>query len=181
MKSVTVQFEDDLTVIVGENDSGKSSLVDCIRVVTQGAQVDETDFTYGETKMTITVVLDDLEFEKSYTLEDGRVNDLGSKARPTRDYLLRLSEWLDSEDTDFNDDEEMETLKSTCRLFNIQVRSNSNPVTLQTHLRSQLEHAANLDFVIEGTQFPSFNSIQLDGKHFENVSSFFKKTYLKGA
>ena len=28
-----VTFEDDLTVIVGENDAGKSSLVECLKVV----------------------------------------------------------------------------------------------------------------------------------------------------
>lgn len=179
MKSVEVHFEDDLTLVVGENDFGKSSLIDCIRVVTQGRSVDEADFTYGQTEMKLTVVVDDLEFEKSYALEDGRVSDLGLQARPTTAYISRLTEWLDSSGTDFSIDEDLESLKTTCRLFGIQVRSNSNPETLQSNLRSRLQDAADPNFVIEGAQFPSFNSIQLDGKHFENVSSFFKEAYLK--
>jgi len=37
---VEVKFEDDLTVIVGENDAGKSSLIECLKVVTQGRKVE---------------------------------------------------------------------------------------------------------------------------------------------
>jgi DNA repair exonuclease SbcCD ATPase subunit len=35
-----VDFDEELTVIVGENDAGKSSLIECLKVITQGT-VDE--------------------------------------------------------------------------------------------------------------------------------------------
>jgi len=35
LKDVTVEFEDGLTCIVGENDSGKTSLIDCIRIFSE--------------------------------------------------------------------------------------------------------------------------------------------------
>lgn len=179
LEDVTIDFDDRFTVIVGENDSGKSSLVDCIRVVTQGRSVDRADFTSGTSEMTLIVVIDDLEFEKTYQLTGDEVTESPMKARPSRDYILSLTNWLNDQTTDFSKAENLEYLKSSCSLFNIQVRSNSNPQTLRSNLEAALSDATSPDFAIEGARFPSFNSIQLDGKHFENVSSFFKEVYLK--
>ena len=179
IQSIDIAFDDQLTVVVGENDAGKSSLVDCIRVVTQGRGVDAADFTYGKTEMSLVMAVDDMEFLKQYELKDGRVEEKEMKARPTKGFVAKVSSWLESPDRDFDDPPQLEELKEKCRLFGIPVRSNSNPGTLKGSLKAALEAASNPDFVIEGARFPSFNSIQLDGKHFENVPAFFKEVYLK--
>jgi len=40
-----IVFEDGLTVIVGENDCGKTSLMDCLRIITQNASIDNDDYS----------------------------------------------------------------------------------------------------------------------------------------
>jgi putative ATP-dependent endonuclease of the OLD family len=46
LKNLNISFEDDITVIVGENDSGKSSLIDCLKTITQNKPVESDDFNY---------------------------------------------------------------------------------------------------------------------------------------
>ena len=43
-----ISFEEDLTVLVGENDAGKSSLVDCLKVITQNQPLELDDFNYDK-------------------------------------------------------------------------------------------------------------------------------------
>lgn len=180
LQDIKIEFDDKLTLIVGENDAGKSSLVDCIRAVTQGLSVEPTDFSFGKNEMKIAVILDDLKFEKSYSLENGEVDGEPLIAKPNAEYLSRTRSWLESSETNFENNDENEMLKYTSRLFGIRVQSNSRTETLVTSLKALIEQGeANPDFTITNAKFPEFNSIQMDGKQFENVSGFFTEAFLK--
>ena len=47
-----ISFEDTLTVVVGENDAGKTSLIECLKVITQGRPIVSDDFTHGHDAIT---------------------------------------------------------------------------------------------------------------------------------
>lgn len=180
LKDVHIDFDDDLTVIVGENDSGKSSLVDCIRVVTQGRSVDVDDFTSGTDSMALTVVIENLSFKKTYLLQDGSVAEQPLVAKPTPEYLRSLKDWLSDTETDFQQEQELGQLKETARGFGIQVRSNSSAATLKSRMLEAIQALEDDPSTgIDNARFPAFNNIQLDGKHFENVTAFFKEVFLK--
>lgn len=84
------------------------------------------------------------------------------------------------EDFDVTQPENTEKIKSVAKLFNITVKSNSNIANLRKSILEKIgQGLENPDFRIENATFPSFNNIQLDGKQFENVSSFFKEVFLK--
>ena len=59
-------FEDDLTVIVGENDSGKTSLIECLKVVTQNKSIAIDDFNHGKDIISLKVEIENFIFEKTY-------------------------------------------------------------------------------------------------------------------
>jgi len=44
--NITITFEDDITLVVGENDSGKSSLINCLDLLTQEYSLERDDFNY---------------------------------------------------------------------------------------------------------------------------------------
>ena len=46
LSNFKVIFEEDLTLIVGENDCGKTSLIDCLKVVMHNKAVEIDDFTH---------------------------------------------------------------------------------------------------------------------------------------
>lgn len=172
-----VRFEDDLTVIVGENDAGKSSLIECLKVVTQGRKVEKDDFNHDLTKMTICVGTEEFKFGKVYELNEDSIIEGNLTASPTEEYIEKIRAWLTDKDLDLEDTGEQEKIRQTAKTIGLTVRSNSNIANLKATI---LEKFDGEDIEIVGASFPSFNNIQLDGRHFENVSGFFKEVFLKG-
>lgn len=171
-----VKFEDDLTIIVGENDAGKSSLIECLKVVTQGRKVELDDFNHGLTKIKISVGTEDFKFDKIYDLNEGVIVESNLTASSTPEYIEKTRNWL-SDDVDLSDEAEQEKIRQTARVIGLTVRANSNIANLKAAI---LERFQGETIEIEGASFPSFNNIQLDGRHFENISGFFKEVFLKG-
>ncbi len=181
LKSLIISFEEDITVLVGENDSGKSSLIDCLKVITQNKPIEFDDFNYDSNKIDLQIEIEDLVFIKVYE-KDGETNirEMPLVAKPTREYINKIRNELMAEDFDITQPESEAWLKSLAKLFNITVRSNSVIANLKASILEKTnESLEDPDFKIENAQFPSFNNIQLDGKQFENVSSFFKEVFLK--
>lgn len=172
-----VDFEDELTVIVGENDAGKSSLIECLKVITQGRPVELDDFNHDLNLIEISVETEDFSFRKSYQRNDDLIEQNNLVAVPTPDYISSVTSWLQSEGLDTSIKENQDRIKNTSRILGITVRSNSNVEKLKASILDKLD-GENVE--VEGALFPSFNNIQLDGKHFENVSGFFKEVFLKG-
>lgn len=58
-------FKNNLTVIVGENDCGKTSLIDCLNILTHNKPVEIDDFSYGRNELKIGIEIEDFVFEKN--------------------------------------------------------------------------------------------------------------------
>lgn len=172
-----VAFEDDLTVIVGENDAGKSSLVECLKVVTQGRTVETDDFNHNIDVINISIDTDEFTFRKQYTKNETGITEEDLSASPTVEYVNKIRDWLNNANLDLEDLGEQEKIRQTAKILGNPVRANSNIVNLKASILAKLEDD---NVVINGATFPSFNNIQLDGRHFENVSGFFKEVFLKG-
>jgi putative ATP-dependent endonuclease of the OLD family len=180
LQNLKINFEDDLTVIVGENDSGKSSLVDCLKIITQNKSVDLDDFNFGSATIELGVEIENFVFEKVYKKNGETVELLSFKAKPSPDFLNENKKLLGSSEFDISKPENIEKIKFIARVFGVTVRANSNIENLKlTVLEKINEYLANSELKIDNAQFPRFNNIQLDGKQFENVSSFFKEVFLK--
>lgn len=172
-----VDFEDDLTIIVGENDAGKSSLIECLKVITQGRSIELDDFNHDLNYIEIGVETEDFAFRKSYQRNNDLIEQTKLFAVPTQNYIARVIDWLQTDELDIYLRVNQDNIKNISKTLGITVRSNSNIETLRGSI---LEKLAGGDVEIEGAFFPSFNNIQLDGRHFENVSGFFKEVFLKG-
>lgn len=180
LQKMKIDFEDDLTVIVGENDAGKSSLVDCLKVVTQNKSVELDDFNYDSNLIELKVEIENFVFEKTFKKSGETIEAPVFTAKPSSDFLKENKRALEAPDFDVNLQENQEKLKSLARIFGLVVRSTTNFANLmQSTLAEIEEHLASPELKIENAQFPRFNNIQLDGKHFENVTAFFKEVFLK--
>lgn len=172
-----VSFESDLTVIVGENDAGKSSLIECLKVVTQGRRVELDDFNHNLDKIRISIETEDFSFGKKYKKNEDAIEEGDLTASPSPEYVARIIDWLNNDNLDLTNVDVQEKIKQTAKTIGLTVRSNSNIENLKSSI---LEKFNSHNIKIVGATFPSFNNIQLDGKHFENVSGFFKEVFLKG-
>lgn len=174
-----VTFEDDLTVIVGENDSGKTSLIECLKVITQNKSVELDDFAHGKDSIRLKVEIDNFIFEKHYKRVGDDVREESFVAKPTAQYISQIKEKLESESFDSAIEENIDFVKNTAKTFGITVRINSNIGNLMAGILEKIKTSEEQELIIENAQFPQFNNIQLTGRQFENVSSFFKEVFLK--
>ena len=71
-----ITFDESLTIIVGENDSGKTSLIDCLKIITQGRSVAFDDLTCGKDKLTISIEIDDSIFHRVYERSNNTVKQI---------------------------------------------------------------------------------------------------------
>ncbi|MEZ4683163.1 MAG: AAA family ATPase [Caldilineaceae bacterium] len=172
-----IDFDDDLTVVVGENDAGKSSLIECLKLITQGRGIELDDFNHDRSRIEISVETEDFSFRKCYEKAENTVINGNLVASPTPEYVVKIKNWLDDDNLDLALDEEQAKVKQVAKTIGIVVRANSNIGNLKSSI---LQKFSTEKVEIDGATFPSFNNIQLDGKHFENVSGFFKEVFLKG-
>ncbi|WP_041589197.1 AAA family ATPase [Thermoanaerobacter wiegelii] len=106
--NLEIIFEEDLTVIVGENDSGKTSLVDAIKVALQQKEVEPEDFSYGTDEIEIELEIDDFKYIIKHTLEE---NNQISSERFLSFSKDRLNEYKGKIEKEFLDDNYFEELK----------------------------------------------------------------------
>lgn len=177
LDELCIHFDDALTVVVGENDAGKTSLIECLKVITQGRPVGPDDFTHGRNTIVISVEIDDFVFRREYRKSDSNVEEEPMQAHPTDAYIERTLKRLRGADFDLTHEVNQSFVREIAGIFGLTVRSNSVIANLREQLIERL--TADGDHAIEGAKFPRFNNIQLDGKHFENVSAFFKEVFLK--
>ncbi|MDE1892463.1 MAG: AAA family ATPase [Betaproteobacteria bacterium] len=177
LKNFSIEFDPLLTVIVGENDAGKTSLIECLRVITQDRAVDDDDFSYGENEIRINVEIENFIFNKTYTKEADKRISSNLYARPSQDYRNELLATIGSPTFDITQEEAQAQLKNTAKIFGLSVRANSNLNNLKDQLIEKL--TIDGDLIIDDAIFPKFNNIQLDGRQFENVPSFFREVFLK--
>lgn len=168
-----ITFEDTITLIVGENDSGKSSLINCLNLFTEEYSLGIDDFNYGKDKIKVKLITENFEFIKEYKKEDLSASSLIVKPslnfiETTKGFLSSLSSSLTLEDGI--------KIKELSKKFGFTVRSNSNIDTLKEQLTSKLSEE---NIIINNGNFPELNKIQLDGKQFEDVESFFKEVFIK--
>jgi putative ATP-dependent endonuclease of the OLD family len=180
LQGLEISFEDDITIIVGENDSGKSSLVDCLKVITQNKSVELDDFHYDTDTIRLSIEIENFVFYKAYRRENDTIEQLPMEAKPSLDFLHSSKVEFSAEGFDLQIPENNENLRSIARVFGLTVRANSNMGNLRQSVLEQIDlYLADSTLKIENAQFPKFNNIQLDGKQFENVSSFFREVFLK--
>jgi len=172
-----ISFDESLTVVVGENDAGKTSLIECLKVVTQGRPVGPDDFTYGVNQLVISVEIDDFVFRKEYRKDGLAVREESFRAYPSRNYVERNLTILSDSSFDASSEAGQSNVKEVAKILGLTVRSNSNIENLKTQVISKLSSGEEL--IIENASFPKFNNIQLDGRQFENVPAFFKEVFLK--
>ncbi len=129
-----ISFEDDLTIIVGENDAGKTSLLDCIKVLTHNKPVERDDFSYGKNELKISITIEDYVFEKEYKLEGDEISENIFIAKPTIEYIQHLKELLHSEDFDLEQEDSINLIKNTAKTFGLTVRTTSRIDNLHQNL-----------------------------------------------
>lgn len=171
--NLTITFEDNITLIVGENDSGKSSLINCLDLLTGEYVLELDDFNYEKDEIKIKLSTENFEFVKEYKKSTPTTSNLIIK--PSQVFINATKEFMESLPTDLTGIQ-TEKIKDLSKTFGLTVRSNSVINNLIEQLNSKLIED---EIIISNGHFPDLNKIQLDGTQFEDVESFFKEVFIK--
>ena len=117
--------------------------------------------------------------EKNYVKdEEGEITSI-PLAIPSKTYIERIIKFLNSPDLNLEDEKTIEKIKDCGRQFGQVVRTDTNINNLRGRILEQLADCDSINLIIANARFPELNSIQLGGRDFENISSFFKEVFLK--
>lgn len=174
---VVVNFENGLTLIVGENDAGKTTLVDALKVILQGKKVEAADFSYGTNEILFEIEFGEHVYSSIHKIEDSIISSSLFLKLP-HDRLNELKVQITG---DFIETEEnIKKIKELANLLGVTFRSNTQFGTLISNVSNKI------DSLLEGpnpaefeTTLPKINAYFLDGKHFEDISLLINELYFK--
>ena len=169
-----MEFNSGLNVIIGENDAGKTSLIDSLKILFSKKKIDINDF--NEIESPVTIELEDIDytyFMESKVSEDTLINTY--KIKPSLEKANQIKEELESEEFNSLDENDQKIiLKKYSSIFNVTFRSNSKVETLKENIIKELEEDEFTE--VKTLNYPiSF----LGSREFENIDSFFENTFFK--
>lgn len=178
LKDFYVSLEEDLTVVVGENDCGKSSLIDVLKIIFENSSPEKEDFYRDTDEININIQMESLTLIKEFKKDEITKPALSVKFEAN--YLKTIKEEVESIKTnDLSDDEKRNALKTFAKQFGVSVRSNSLVDTIVDNINGKIDELEKNDFIMKVNSFPDFNVYFLDGKQFEDINEFFKQTFFK--
>lgn len=176
LDNFSMDFNEGLNVIIGENDAGKTSLIDSIKILFNESKIEHEDFRDEEKNVTIEIDTDDTSYRMS--VEPKTLKTL-LESRPSRETCQKIYTEIHSEDFKENTEyEQRNILREYCKIFAIGSKSNSKIETLTNNLNSKLDEIKTTNSFIEQKSL-NYHISFLDGKEFENMNSFFEKSFFK--
>ncbi len=174
LKDFDMDFNQGLNVIIGENDAGKTSLIDSLKILFGKKKIDINDF--NELELPVTIDLEETEF--TYHVESRIIDESISTVfslKPSEAKAGKIRAALESDKFNGLDEANQKlNLKRYYNMFGLTFRSNTKVETLKSNVLSQLD---SNDFIeVKTIAYPiSF----LGSREFENIDSFFEETFFK--
>lgn len=172
------EFNKGLNVIIGENDVGKTSLIDSLKILFNDKQIDNNDFRNKEKQIKIELETEELIYKFTSKLIEGKPENVYEN-KPTQKIFNEFFNIIKSEEfTSKSDDEKRNILKKYCSFLNISLRVNSNPETLIKNIEDKMGQSYENSNYIENKQLIYPISF-LGSKKFDDMNSFFEDTFFK--
>ena len=174
LKNFNMEFNSGLNVIIGENDAGKTSLIDSLKILFSKKKIDVNDFNEIENAVTIELEDNDfIYFMESQISEENIINSY--KIKPSIEKSNEIKEELEGEEfNNLEESEQKQILKKYSSIFNTTFRSNFKVETLKGNILKEIEKEEFIE--VKSLNYPiSF----LGSREFENIDSFFENTFFK--
>jgi len=172
-----MEFNEGLNVIIGENDSGKTSLIDSLKILFNEKKVDVNDFNNFNEIIEIQVETDDNIFLANISPSENPI--IKYKSQPSKDKCSGIMSELKSEEFRAQSDDVIRNkLKDYCKIFSVTYRKTSKIETIIKNLHEKIEkiHSENKYIESKKLDYPiSF----LGSKEFENMNNFFENSFFK--
>ena len=176
LDNFSMNFNEGLNVIIGENDAGKTTLIDSIKLLFNKITIDKDDFRDEEKEITIELETNESIYKMNVKSEDLKPN---FKSKPSKEKCDSIINEINSEEFEkMVEEEQREILKKYCDTFGITYRSNSKVETIVNKINLEVTEITENNVFIEQKQL-NYPISFLGSKEFENMNSFFENTFFK--
>jgi len=177
LKNFSMEFNEGLNVIIGENDAGKTSLIDSLKILFNEKKVDVNDFNNFYEIIEIQVETDDTIFVARISPSENPI--ITYKIQPSKNKCFEIRSELNSEDfLTQTDDLIRDKLKNYCSIFSVTYRKTSKIETIIKNLMEKIEKVLNENEYIESKNIDYPVSF-LGSKEFEDMNNFFENSFFK--
>lgn len=175
LSDIRVAFDEGITVLVGENDAGKTALLKCIDLALGNTAPELTDVTHGGTEVFVGGTFDALTVSRTWRASNGALELAATQIGLDAEFRDRCQTQLREPSFDPTSEPGRSLVTQLALLFDLPVRSNTNPVTLTERVLEKLD---DLEAPISGQVAPLAEVRPLDGRFFEDAPKFFEGLFL---
>lgn len=175
LTDVHVTFEAGITILVGENDAGKSSLLTCIDYALGTAEPTLTDVTHGETELSVVAAFDAMTVTRSWQTVESALKCESVLVELNDEFREQCTAQLKHDSFDPTTEPGRSSVIQLAQLFALTVRSNTDPINLAKRVLNKLEEP---DAPVSGSVAQLVEVRSLDGRFFEDASQFFEGLFL---
>lgn len=172
-ENTKITLENDLTVIVGENDTGKSTLIQAMQIAFRNEKIEISDFLDKDKSIEIEIEVGDRYFIINAEIIDSRLQQTRSLAIPARE-ASSIQSNIDSLPE--------EEIRSIAKMLGIRVTTTSRIDTLKTNILAEVSDRSRYSggrFMIKSESLPEEKSYFLNGLQFENIDRFVNETFFR--
>ena len=180
LQNFNMSFEDDLTLIVGENDAGKTTLVDALKIIFGEKSVEIDDFYCGTNEIEIEVNVNGDIFLSVHKLNEGATySELFYLI--SHEQLTHYKDILNSDNFgEEGEDKTLKYLKGIANLIGVNYNSRSTINSLSKNIILKIEEFLQEEDPVRcQVKSTNINAMFLDGKHFEDITAFISELYFK--
>ena len=175
LADVEIDFDPSITILVGENDAGKTSIMRCIDLALGATQPDPGDLTHGHDAMEVTLRFDGVELIRGWRRIDTQVEPSEVCLSLSSSYRQELVAELEAETFDVNDPDCATRVRDIALLVGTQVRANSN----MHNVKGRIIEALTSDTpTFTGSVDHLAEIVRLDGRQLDDASQFFDRLFM---
>jgi hypothetical protein len=169
LRDFNMNFEEDITVIVGENDCGKTSILESLKIAFSKQKFEESDFSNGSDEASIEVKIRNKSYIKNFKKADGYIDE-NSFIKLNKEDIDDIKGELSS--SSFNE------LLEFARELGVNTSRISKIDTLTNKIEEKIVELELNSYIAPINRIPDdYNLFFLDGKHFQNLDDHIDELY----
>lgn len=183
LKSVDIKFEENITCLIGENDAGKTAILDAIRVFSSSYLIEEDDFHNKEEPIELELSLSNgMRLYRRYEVTNPKkpveIKCFLKKDLVINEYNAIHQDLLSDKDNKLSDlsEEKKSKLKGLCDKLGISCRGNAKISTILANIERVLREA---DDELQVTSAPYIATYHLDGKKIEYIEDVMNELFIR--
>lgn len=172
-KDSKIPLERDVTVFVGENDTGKSSLLDALQIILKGNAIRESDFLDKASELLIEIETQSEVYSVTGKISEGKIEESRIVKFSAKD-IIRFRDNLDSKSED--------EIRDFARSLGIKITTVMKLNTIKQKISEFINEKSRFSrgkFLSDSTKTPTLPVYFLSGIEFESVEKFIHEAFFK--